>query len=94
MPGVLIIEAMAQASSILVSSSLGGDIEGKIVYFMSIEKAHFRKPVVPGDSIHLHVKQIQSRRNVWKMQGEAIVDGNKVADAVFSAMLADNKEKT
>lgn len=92
MPGVLIIEAMAQASSVLVASSANTPIKGKVIYFMSIEKAHFRKPVVPGDTIHIHVKQIQSRHNVWKMQGEAKVDDIKVADAIFSAMLADKNK--
>ena len=61
--------------------------ENQIIYFMSIEKAHFRKPVVPGDSLYIYVKQLQARRNVWKMSGEAKVDNVKVADAIFSAML-------
>jgi UDP-N-acetylglucosamine acyltransferase len=94
MPGVLIIEAMAQAAAVFAAKSIeeeaGGD---RIVYFMSIEKAHFRRPVEPGDSMHICVEQLQSRRNVWKMSGEAMVNGVKVADALFSAMLVKNQEK-
>jgi len=90
MPGVLIIEAMAQAAAVFASKSVNDENtndENQIIYFMSIEKAHFRKPVVPGDSLHICVEQVQARRNVWKMSGEAKVDNVKVADATFSAML-------
>ena len=90
MPGVLIIEAMAQAAAVFASKSVNDENtkdENQIIYFMSIEKAHFRKPVVPGDSLHICVEQVQARRNVWKMSGEAKVDNVKVADAIFSAML-------
>ena len=87
MPGVLIVEAMAQTAAALVVVSFKEDLSSKLVYFMSIEKAHFRKPVVPGDSLHICVEQVQARRNVWKMSGEAKVDNVKVADAIFSAML-------
>ncbi len=90
MPGVLIIEAMAQAAAVFASKSVNDENtkdENQIIYFMSIEKAHFRKPVVPGDSLHIYVQQVQARRNVWKMSGEAKVDNVKVADAIFSAML-------
>lgn len=88
MPGVLIIEAMAQTAGIFVLSNTK-DINPKdyVVYFMSIEEAHFRKPVLPGDTLHLHVEKIKCRGNVWKMKGEAKVDGVRVADAVFSAMI-------
>jgi 3-hydroxyacyl-[acyl-carrier-protein] dehydratase len=90
MPGVLIIESMAQAAGIYVINSLKGvNTDGKLVYFMSIEEAHFRKPVVPGDTLYLHVSKIKSRGNVWKMKGEARVDGQRVADAIFSAMIID-----
>lgn len=91
MPGVLIIEAMAQASAILVVESMGGEeiAKGKLVYFMSIEEAKFRKPVVPGDSLHLHVQKIKNRGAVWKFSAEARVDGGAVAEAVFSAMIVD-----
>ena len=90
MPGVLIIEAMAQAGVILAKKSVDDIGENKIIYFMSIEKAHFRKPVEPGDTLYLYVEQVQARRNVWKMSGEARVGDIKVADALFSAMLTQN----
>ena len=90
MPGVLIIEAMAQAGVILAKKSVDDIGENKIIYFMSIEKAHFRKPVEPGDTLYLYVEQVQARRNVWKMSGEARVGDIKVADALFSAMLTDD----
>ena len=90
MPGVLIIEAMAQAAAVFAAKCVNDEIENKIIYFMSIENAHFRRPVEPGDALYLHVEQIQSRHNVWKMRGEAKVDDVQVADAVFSAMLVKN----
>lgn len=87
MPGVLIIEAMAQTSAVLVVQTLGKEAEGKLVYFMSIEEAKFRKPVGPGDALHIHVKKLQSRRNVWKFECKATVDGNLVAEATVCAMI-------
>lgn len=89
MPGVLIIEALAQTSAILVVETLGKEAQGKLVYFMSIEEARFRKPVVPGDSLYLHVTKERNRGNVWKFRGEGLVDGKKVAEATFSAMIVD-----
>jgi len=89
MPGVLIIEAMAQTSAALVVQTLGKEAEGKLVYFMSIDEAKFRKPVVPGDSLHIRVDKQQSRRNVWKFACVATVDGAKVADATICAMIVD-----
>lgn len=89
MPGVLIIEAMAQTSAVLVVSTLGEESEGKLVYFMSIDEAKFRKPVTPGDRLELHVTKERSRGNVWKFKGEGKVDGVKVAEATFSAMIVD-----
>ena len=89
MPGVLIIEAMAQTSAVLVVQTLGQNAEGKLVYFMSIEEAKFRKPVGPGDSLHIRVDKQQARRNVWKFACTATVDGAKVAEAVISAMIVD-----
>ncbi len=89
MPGVLIIEAMAQTSAVLVVETLGKDSEGKLVYFMSIDEARFRKPVVPGDCLHIRVDKQQSRRNVWKFACVATVEGTKVAEAVISAMILD-----
>lgn len=89
MPGVLIVEAMAQTSGILVVHSLGDDAEDKLVYFMSIDSARFRKPVVPGDVMYIHVSKKHSRGSVWKFEGKAMVDGKVVADATFAAMLVD-----
>lgn len=90
MPGVLIVEAMAQTSACLVVKTLGDEAKGKIVYFMSIEEAKFRKPVTPGDALHIHVEVVQNRRNVWKFKGEAKVNGVICAESVFSAMIMDN----
>ena len=87
MPGVLIIEALAQASAVLVVHSLGPDAEGSLVYFMSVEAAKFRKPVVPGDVLELNVVKERARGSVWRFKGEARVDGQVVAEATFTAML-------
>jgi 3-hydroxyacyl-[acyl-carrier-protein] dehydratase len=92
MPGVLIVEAMAQTAATLVVYTLGAEAEGKLVYFMSIDDARFRKPVVPGDQIHIHTEVQRNRGNVWKFTGVAMVDGAKVAEATFSAMIVDNKK--
>jgi 3-hydroxyacyl-[acyl-carrier-protein] dehydratase len=89
MPGVLIIESMAQTSAALVVTTLGPEAAGKIVYFMSIDGAKFRKPVMPGDQIHVEVTRKQRRGPVWKFQGIARVDGAVVAEAVYSAMIMD-----
>jgi 3-hydroxyacyl-[acyl-carrier-protein] dehydratase len=89
MPGVLIIEAMAQAAACLVVETLGKEAEGKLVYFMTIDEARFRKPVVPGDTLHIHATKLQTRRNVWKFQGEAKVGDTLCAEAIFSAMIMD-----
>ncbi len=87
MPGVLIVEAMAQSAAVLVVHSLGAETEGKLVYFMSIDDARFRKPVVPGDRLEIHVFKRQSRANVWKLGSEVRVDGTLVAEATFAAMI-------
>jgi 3-hydroxyacyl-[acyl-carrier-protein] dehydratase len=89
MPGVMIIEAMAQTSAVLVVETLGPTAAGKLVYFMSIEGAKFRRPVVPGDQLRIHVSKLRSRGNVWKFNGLAKVDGVSVAEAVYSAMILD-----
>ncbi|HIJ64247.1 MAG TPA: 3-hydroxyacyl-ACP dehydratase FabZ, partial [Rhodospirillaceae bacterium] len=81
MPGVLIIESMAQTAAVLVVRTLGPKAEGKLVYFMSVENARFRKPVMPGDRLHVHVFKERSRGNVWKFRGEARVDGILMAEA-------------
>ena len=89
MPGVLIIEAMAQTSAVLVVKTLGEEAEQKLVYFMSIDNVKFRRPVSPGDALYLHMTVLQSRGSVWKLKGEAKVDDKKVAEAVISAMIMD-----
>jgi 3-hydroxyacyl-[acyl-carrier-protein] dehydratase len=89
MPGVLIIEAMAQTSAVLVVHTLGKAFEGKLVYFMSVDSARFRKPVVPGDRIHIHVVKDRHRGMVWKFNAEAKVDGVLVAEATYAAMILD-----
>ncbi|MGE0714085.1 MAG: 3-hydroxyacyl-ACP dehydratase FabZ [Alphaproteobacteria bacterium] len=89
MPGVLIIEAMAQTAAVLVVHTLGAASEGKLVYFMSVDGARFRKPVVPGDQLHVHVTKERSRGNVWKFTGEAKVAGQLVAEATYAAMILD-----
>ncbi len=91
MPGVLIIEAMAQTAAVLVVETLGKEFEGKLVYFMSVDEARFRKPVTPGDQLHIHVAKERNRGPVWKFKGEAKVDGVLCAEAVFSAMILDEK---
>ncbi len=89
MPGVLIIEAIAQTAGALCVHNAGKEDIPQIVYFMGIDKAKFRKPVVPGDQLLLHVKKIRSRGPVWRFYGEAKVDGQLVAEAEISAMIVD-----
>ena len=91
MPGVLIVEAIAQASAIFTVKKLGDDAKGKLVYFMSIDNAKFRKPVTPGDSVYINIKKLQNRGAVWKFEGVAEVDGKKVAEATVTAMISDEK---
>lgn len=89
MPGVLIVEAMAQTAAALVVYSMGGTAEGKLVYFMSIDDARFRKLVVPGDTLRVHVERIHKRGNVWKFRGEAKVGDVLCAEATYTAMIVD-----
>ena len=87
-PGVLLVEGMAQtAGAICVLSQMGGDYP-RHVYFMTIDKAKFRKPVVPGDTIEYHVRKIARKRNMWWFRGEAKVAGQTVAEAEVGAMVA------
>ncbi len=90
MPGVLLIEAMAQTSAVLVVQTLGPDAEGKLVYFMTVDSARFRKPVVPGDTVHIHVHKERQRGTVWKFNAEAKVGDQLVAEATYAAMIMDN----
>ena len=89
MPGVLIIESMAQTAGCLVVVSLGKESEGKLVYFMTIENARFRKPVVPGDRMVINVQKLRSRGSVFKFSGKAFVGEVLAAEATFSAMIVD-----
>jgi 3-hydroxyacyl-[acyl-carrier-protein] dehydratase len=89
MPGVLIIEALAQTAGALCVHNSGHRDIPQIVYFMGIDNAKFRKPVVPGDQLHLHVKKLRSRGPVWRFSGEAKVNGQVVAEAEISAMIVD-----
>jgi len=90
MPGVLLIEAMAQTSAVLVIQTMGKESEGKLVYFMSVDQARFRKPVTPGDSLSITVTKLRNRGNVWKFKGEARVGETLMAEATFAAMIVDN----
>jgi 3-hydroxyacyl-[acyl-carrier-protein] dehydratase len=92
MPGVLIIEALAQTAGALCVHNAGLREIPQIVYFMGIDNAKFRKPVVPGDQLHLHVKKIRSRGPVWRFSGQAKVDGKVAAEAEISAMIVDRTD--
>ena len=89
MPGVLIVEAMAQTAGVVVVHSLEADERAKVVYFMSIENAKFRKPVTPGDTLHIHVTKQAQRGSAWKFSAQAKVNGVVVSDASYSAMIVD-----
>ena len=89
MPGVLIIEAMAQTAAVLVIETLGVEAEGRLVYFLSVDAARFRKPVVPGDTLHIHVEKQYNRGNVWKFKAEAWVGDTLMADAKYAAMIME-----
>lgn len=93
MPGVMIVEAMAQTAATLVVASMDGiDCNTHIVYFMTVEKTRFRKPVVPGDQLRLRVRKQRARGAVWRFAGEAYVGTTLVAEAVFSAMLVPREK--
>jgi 3-hydroxyacyl-[acyl-carrier-protein] dehydratase len=91
MPGVLIIEGMAQTAGALCIASRAVEEVPQIVYFMTIDNCKFRKPVLPGDLLEYHVKKIRNRGTIWRFAGEAVVAGQKVAEAEISAMIADRK---
>jgi 3-hydroxyacyl-[acyl-carrier-protein] dehydratase len=90
MPGVLIIEAMAQTAAVLVVHTLGPESEGKLVYFMSVDHARFRRPVFPPTRLEIHVTKQRNRGNVWKFEGTAKVGDDVMAEAVFAAMILDD----
>ena len=87
MPGVMIVEAMAQTAGVLVVDTLGKIDENLLVYFMTLDKTRFRKLVEPGDVLELHVKILRGRGKIWKFWGEAIVRGEVAAEAEYSAMI-------
>lgn len=89
MPGVLIVEALAQAAGVLAIESMGLADSGKLVYFMAIEGAKFRKPVEPGCLLHLHAEIVQAKRAVCKFEGRAMLDDGLAAECSFTAMIAD-----
>jgi len=91
MPGVLIVEAMAQTSGAIVVHALKKAGNRK-VYFMTVDKCRFRKPVVPGDQLHIHVEKLRGRGQVWKFKGEAKVNGVLVAEAEYGAMIIDDED--
>ena len=87
MPGVLMIESMAQTCAVLVIETLGKTAEGSLVYFMSVDGAKFRKPVIPGDQLKFHVEKIKNRAKVWKFKCKGYVEDELVSEAVISAMI-------
>ncbi|HZS38488.1 MAG TPA: 3-hydroxyacyl-ACP dehydratase FabZ [Polyangia bacterium] len=89
MPGVLIVEAMAQAGAILAMRAMQRDSSNTVIYFMALDKVKFRKPVVPGDQLKLEVAPLRKGGAIWKMRGEAFVDGTLVTEAEFLATIAD-----
>lgn len=93
MPGVLIVEAMAQTAGALVINHLGTSGSNQLVYFMTVDRARFRKPVLPGDVLHVHVTKLQSRGTVWKYHGEGRVNGQLVAECDLGAMIAGPTQK-
>jgi 3-hydroxyacyl-[acyl-carrier-protein] dehydratase len=93
MPGVLILEALAQACGLLAMKSIapGEDVKDKVTFLMAIDGARFRRPVVPGDRLELHVEIVKRKGAIWRQKGIAVVDGQTVAEAEFMAMLADRE---
>jgi 3-hydroxyacyl-[acyl-carrier-protein] dehydratase len=89
MPGVLIVEAIAQTASVMVAATSPDMASGKLVFFTTIEKARFRQPVRPGDLLKMHVVRTTSKGPLWKFTGKATVDGKTVAEAEFGAMIVD-----
>lgn len=89
MPGVMLVEGMAQTAGAICVAAMGTAYDSQIVYFMSIDKAKFRRPVLPGDTVHFHVQKIRNRGPVWRFHCEAKVSGGLVAEAEVSAMIID-----
>jgi len=93
MPGVLILEALAQAAALLAKASMVDEPGDKVTYLMGIDNARFRRPVIPGDRLELHVEVVKHKGAVWKERGVAMVDGEVAAEADFMAMLVDRKKE-
>ena len=91
MPGVLVVEALAQTGAVLMSKSLNVDVEGKAIMFMSIDEARFRQPVRPGDVLRMHVEVLRARGDIFKFKGRALVHGKLVAEAQFAAMVVETR---
>jgi 3-hydroxyacyl-[acyl-carrier-protein] dehydratase len=89
MPGVLVIEGMAQTAGAMCIRALGPNAKPNLVYFLTIDKAKFRKPAIPGDTIEYHVKKISRRKNMWWFRAEAKVAGKLIAEAELGAMLTE-----
>ena len=92
MPGVLILEALAQASALLAKKSMAERTDDQVTYLMAIDNARFRKPVIPGDRLELRVEVTKHRGAIWREKGVALVDGAVVAEAEFMAMLVDREK--
>ena len=89
MPGVLIVEAMAQAGAVLMSKSLNADVERKTIFFMSLDACRFRQPVRPGDVLHMKVQVLKARAKLFKFRGEAMVGDKVAAEAEWAAMVVE-----
>jgi 3-hydroxyacyl-[acyl-carrier-protein] dehydratase len=94
MPGVLLIEGMAQTAGALCVANMSGNYEPQLVYFMSIDRARFRKPVLPGDTVYYHMTKRRNRGRVWRFDGKAMVNGQLVAEAEICAMTVDPGKET
>jgi 3-hydroxyacyl-[acyl-carrier-protein] dehydratase len=95
MPGVLIVEAMAQTAAVVVVDMMGKVDKGRyVVYFMTMDEARFRRPVLPGDTLRVEVKKQRQRGNVWRFHGTAFVGHERTAEATFSAMLVDTHQQS
>jgi 3-hydroxyacyl-[acyl-carrier-protein] dehydratase len=90
MPGVLILEAMAQTAGAVCIVAAGSRPTPSVVYLTSVDQAKFRRPVVPGDTLRIHVEKMRQRMNLWKFRAEAEVDGSIVAEAVISAVMSES----
>tara|TARA_B100000787_G_C16154007_1_gene277994 strand:- start:651 stop:1010 length:360 start_codon:yes stop_codon:yes gene_type:complete len=94
MPGVLIVEALAQTAAVSVAKGKEPNLENLSVFFMTIDKCKFRKPVTPGDVLNLHVKRTNKVKNVYKFEGKCLVDGVIFAQCNFTAMIQDDSNNS